>query len=78
LAELGRGTAEKHTQSVAIAVSNRDFKVFSLRTVGVAMDLAALKYVKFWEMFLTALHKRPLKGTKDRSLALRRRRKATD
>ena len=53
-------TAEKHTQSVAIAVSNRDFNVFSLRTVGVAMDLAALKYVQFWEMFLTALHKRPL------------------
>ena len=60
LAELGTETAEKHTQSVAIAVSNRDFNVFSLRTVGVAMDLAALKYVQFWEMFLTALHKRPL------------------
>jgi hypothetical protein len=57
LAEVGRETAEKHTQSVAIAVSNRDFNVFSLRTVGVAMDLAALKYVQFWEMFLRALHK---------------------
>ena len=59
LAELGTETAKKHTHSVAIAVSNRDFNGFSLRTVGVAMDLAVLKYVQFWEMFLTALHKRP-------------------
>ena len=59
MAELGTETAKKHTHSVAIAVSNRDFNGFSLRTVGVAMDLAALKYVQFWEMFLTALHKRP-------------------
>ena len=78
MAELGRETAEKHTQSVAIAVSNRDFNVFSLRTVGVAMDLAALKYVQFWEMFLTALHKGHCRERMIVVLAIRRPRRAID
>jgi len=39
-AELGTETVERHKQSAAIAVSNRDFTVFSLRAIGVLLDLA--------------------------------------
>jgi hypothetical protein len=44
LAEPVAGTAEKHKQSAAMVVSNRDFKFFSFSLLELLPDIALLNY----------------------------------